>query len=72
MLFVIDSRYKPDYRKYVAEIEQLRSRLAPLTAYPDVRNYYNEEFKLNNFVGGLVDNKVYTDIGEIIEEIGKL
>lgn len=41
MLFVIDSRYKPDYRKYVAEIEQLRSRLAPLTAYPDVRNYYN-------------------------------
>ena len=38
----------------------------------DVRNYYNEEFKLNNFVGGLVDNKVYTNIGEIIEEIGKL
>ena len=38
----------------------------------DVRNYYNEDFKLNNFVGGLVDNKVYSNIGEIIEEIEKL
>ena len=38
----------------------------------DVRNYYNENYKLNNFVGGLVDNKTYSDINEIIKEIDKL
>ena len=32
----------------------------------DVRNYYNDQFRLNNFVGGLVDNKVYFTIQEII------
>ena len=37
----------------------------------DVRNYYNDTFKLNNFVGGLVGNKVYSSIGEIIEAIRK-
>ena len=37
----------------------------------DVRNYYNEDYKLNNFVGGLVDNKVYSSIDEIIKEIEK-
>ena len=38
----------------------------------DVRNYYNDNYKLNNFVGGLVDNKTYSDINEIIKEIDKL
>ena len=33
----------------------------------DVRNYYNERFKLNNFVGGLVDNKVCSTVEEILE-----
>ncbi len=37
----------------------------------DVRNYYNERYKLNNFVSGLVDNKVYGTIEEIIEELKK-
>ncbi len=32
----------------------------------DVRNYYNETFRLNNFVGGLVDNQVYSTIEEVI------
>ncbi len=32
----------------------------------DVRNYYNETYKLNNFVGGLVGNKTYADIDQII------
>lgn len=32
----------------------------------DVRNYYNETFRLNNFVGGLVDNRVYRTIDEVI------
>ncbi|MEA5051734.1 MAG: nucleoside 2-deoxyribosyltransferase [Oscillospiraceae bacterium] len=32
----------------------------------DVRNYYNESFRLNNFVGGLVDNRVYKTIDEIL------
>lgn len=35
----------------------------------DVRNYYNDSYKLNNFVGGLVGNKVYPSIQEIIEAI---
>lgn len=26
----------------------------------DVRNYYNETFRLNNFVGGLIDNRICT------------
>ena len=32
----------------------------------DVRNYYNQQFKLNNFVGGLVDNKVCSSIEEVL------
>ena len=32
----------------------------------DVRNYYNETFRLNNFVGGLVDNRVYRTIDEVL------
>lgn len=32
----------------------------------DVRNYYNETFRLNNFVGGLVDNRVYSTMDEVI------
>lgn len=35
----------------------------------DVRNYYNETYKLNNFVGGLVNNKTYYDINSIVEDI---
>ena len=37
----------------------------------DVRNYYNENYKLNNFVGGLVNNKTYSNIEDIINEIEK-
>ena len=37
----------------------------------DVRDYYNENYKLNNFVGGLVNNKTYSTIEEIIEQIEK-
>ena len=33
----------------------------------DVRNYYNNTYKLNNFVGGLVDNIVYSSIEEILD-----
>ncbi|MDI9541233.1 MAG: hypothetical protein QM204_07225 [Bacillota bacterium] len=36
-----------------------------------VRNYYNERYKLNNFVSGLVDNKVYDSIEEIIKQTEK-
>ena len=32
----------------------------------DVRNYYNETFRLNNFVGGLVDNRVCSTMDEVI------
>lgn len=32
----------------------------------DVRNYYNETFRLNNFVGGLADNRVYSTMDEVI------
>ena len=35
----------------------------------DVRNYYNENYKLNNFVGGLVDNRTYSNIEDIIKEM---
>lgn len=35
----------------------------------DVRNYYNDTFRLNNFVGGLVDNKVCRTIDEVIESL---
>lgn len=35
----------------------------------DVRNYYNERFRLNNFVGGLADNRVYSTIDEVIEAL---
>ncbi|MCL2672475.1 MAG: nucleoside 2-deoxyribosyltransferase [Clostridiales bacterium] len=38
----------------------------------DVRNYYNETFRLNNFVGGLVDNRVCASIAEVIAEIKAL
>lgn len=37
----------------------------------DVRNYYNDRFRLNNFVGGLVDNKVCSNMDEVIEELKK-
>lgn len=33
----------------------------------DVRNYYNDTYRLNNFVGGLVDNKVCHTLDEVIE-----
>lgn len=32
----------------------------------DVRNYYNETYRLNNFVSGLVDHRVYSTIDEVI------
>lgn len=35
----------------------------------DVRNYYNEKYRLNNFVGGLVDNKTYSSIEDILNEL---
>ena len=35
----------------------------------DVRNYYNETFRLNNFVGGLVDNRVYKTTEEVIAAV---
>ena len=35
----------------------------------DVRNYYNERFRLNNFVGGLVDNKVCATLEEVLREL---
>lgn len=31
----------------------------------DVRCYFNSEYKLNNFVGGLVDNKVCTTLAQV-------
>lgn len=37
----------------------------------DVRNYYNESFRLNNFVGGLVDNKVCRTLDEVLAELGE-
>lgn len=37
----------------------------------DVRNYYNDTYRLNNFVGGLVDNVVYHTIDEVIAYLGK-
>ena len=37
----------------------------------DVRNYYNDTYKLNNFVGGLVDNKVCSTFEEVIQELKK-
>lgn len=38
----------------------------------DVRNYYNERFKLNNFVGGLIDNLVCTTTEEVLSAIKAL
>ena len=35
----------------------------------DVRNYYNERFRLNNFVGGLVDNRVCASLEEVLEAL---
>lgn len=35
----------------------------------DVRNYYNDTFRLNNFLGGLVDNKVCKNIEEVVEAL---
>lgn len=35
----------------------------------DVRNYYNDVSRLNNFVGGLVDNKVCRTLKEVIENL---
>ncbi len=35
----------------------------------DVRCYYNKNFRLNNFVGGLVGNKVCRNIEEVIKEL---
>ena len=38
----------------------------------DVRNYYNESFRLNNFVGGLAGNQVCSTLEEVIERIGAI
>ncbi len=35
----------------------------------DVRNYYNERFRLNNFVGGLVGNKVCASLEEVLRAL---
>lgn len=37
----------------------------------DVRNYYNDTYRLNNFVGGLVDNVVCHTLDEVIAELKK-
>lgn len=37
----------------------------------DVRNYYNEHFRLNNFVGGLVDNRVCSTLDEVLAELAE-
>lgn len=37
----------------------------------DVRNYYNEHFRLNNFVGGLVDNRVCSTLEEVLAALGE-
>jgi nucleoside 2-deoxyribosyltransferase len=38
----------------------------------DVRNYYNEVFRLNNFVGGLTDNKVCSTLEEVLQMVSAL
>ena len=38
----------------------------------DVRNYYNETFRLNNFVGGLLDNRIYSTVDEVLQTIKTL
>ena len=35
----------------------------------DVRNYYNETFRLNNFVGGLADNRVCANLQEVLDAL---
>jgi len=35
----------------------------------DVRNYYNERFVLNNFIGGLVDNRVCKTNKEVLKAV---
>ncbi|MEA4911912.1 MAG: nucleoside 2-deoxyribosyltransferase [Oscillospiraceae bacterium] len=35
----------------------------------DVRNYYNETFRLNNFIGGLTDNRVYKTVDEVVAAV---
>lgn len=35
----------------------------------DVRNYYNDTYKLNNFVGGLVNNEVCRTFDEVVEKL---
>ena len=35
----------------------------------DVRNYYNDTFRLNNFVGGLVDNRVCRTLDEVLDQL---
>ncbi len=35
----------------------------------DVRNYYNERFRLNNFVGGLVGNKVCASLEAVLRAL---
>ena len=53
-----------------AEIGMCYAMNKTIFAYKsDVRNYYNENYKLNNFVGGLVNNKTYSNIEDIIKEI---
>ena len=37
----------------------------------DVRNYYNERYRLNNFVGGLVGNKTCGNVEEILKVLKK-
>lgn len=43
-----------------------------LTYKSDVRNYYNETFRLNNFVGGLVNNIVCTTPQEVLDTLKTL
>lgn len=38
----------------------------------DVRNYYNETFVLNNFVGGLVDNRVERTLEGVLARLAEL
>lgn len=38
----------------------------------DVRNYYNESFRLNNFLGGLVNNQINTTPAEVLSALKAL
>lgn len=38
----------------------------------DVRNYFNDIYRLNNFVGGMVDNRVCRTLDEVVQRLAEL